>query len=571
MAKKVSLKIFISISLICGILSACMSPINIEVFFQDPDVDRIVQASKIAVIVDDKTGDGLVGRDRRIEGLKPDKYYLVAKEIDADGIPVNPTPPYPMYVTEDPTLTQGQLYAELGYITRIKHGRIVPLTNLHTYTVMSAEKFSQDTSFSYSIGAGVPTSISVNDKGVITIPASAETINFVQLDTLYTGYEVMAVAVTPTDLSNTSHFFGNASETINGLKSSFPLEGADTTVDYVFVDKNSDPLVFKVLTVKIDPIVINIPAINGVTPPAYGETAVTKITDTAQYKGTVTWSPALSGGKFAASTVYTATIKLTPESGYTLTGVAANFFTVDGTSSPATNSINAGVITAVFPATGAAPLSEINIPAITGVTVPAIGGTPVTKITDTLQYKGTVTWSPDPDLSGGKFAASTVYTATITLTPESGYTLTGVMANFFTVAGASPVTNSVNAGVITAVFPSTAPASPSGNAGVTINFTIGDKVISGGTASIVIGSINGSDNTKSFNLTDDNGSTTTLSNIKWYHNGTVLPSQTSYTLLLSNSQSNIGYLIVGTHRFTATAEIDGKPYSASFTLTVTEK
>ncbi|MEA5038837.1 MAG: S-layer homology domain-containing protein, partial [Clostridiaceae bacterium] len=53
------------------------------------------------------------------------------------------------------------------------------------------------------------------------------------------------------------------------------------------------------------------------------------------------------------------------------------------------------------------------------------------------------------------FAASTSYTATITLTAKAGYTLTGVAADFFTVAGADSVSNSIDSGVITAVFPAT--------------------------------------------------------------------------------------------------------------------
>jgi len=36
---------------------------------------------------------------------------------------------------------------------------------------------------------------------------------------------------------------------------------------------------------------------------------------------------------------------------------------------------------------------------------------------------------------------------------ELDYTLTGVIANFFTVAGATTVTHSANSGVIRAVFP----------------------------------------------------------------------------------------------------------------------
>jgi hypothetical protein len=76
----------------------------------------------------------------------------------------------------------------------------------------------------------------------------------------------------------------------------------------------------------------------------------------------------------------------------------------------------------------------------------------VTTTTAGTGYTGTVSWSGSP----GTFAPGTTYTATITLTPTSGYTLTGVTANLFTVAGATSVANSANAGVITAVFPATA-------------------------------------------------------------------------------------------------------------------
>jgi hypothetical protein len=80
----------------------------------------------------------------------------------------------------------------------------------------------------------------------------------------------------------------------------------------------------------------------------------------------VTWSPVAA--TFAGATQYTATITLTPKTGYTLTGVTANFFTVAGTTSD-TNPANSGVVTAVFPATAA---TVINIAAIPGVTAPVI-------------------------------------------------------------------------------------------------------------------------------------------------------------------------------------------------------
>jgi len=89
--------------------------------------------------------------------------------------------------------------------------------------------------------------------------------------------------------------------------------------------------------------------------------------------------------------------------------------------------------------------------AIPGVTAPVTGATPVTAITETTQYTGTVTWSPDND----PFQGSVIYTATITLRAKTGYTLTGVAADFFTVDGATTVTNAADSGVIKAVFPKT--------------------------------------------------------------------------------------------------------------------
>ena len=61
-------------------------------------------------------------------------------------------------------------------------------------------------------------------------------------------------------------------------------------------------------------------------------------------------------------------------------------------------------------------ITPISIEAIPGVTVPVKGVTPVTSI-ETDQYTGEVSW--DPEITD-KFAAETIYTATITLTPKAG-------------------------------------------------------------------------------------------------------------------------------------------------------
>ena len=122
-------------------------------------------------------------------------------------------------------------------------------------------------------------------------------------------------------------------------------------------------------------------------------------------------------------------------------------------------------------------ITPISIAAIPGVTAPVRGAAPVTAITETVQYTGTVSWSP-AIAAGDKFAASTIYTATITLTPKAGYILTEVPADFFTVEKADSVTNDAGSGIVTAVFPKTAAASSGGGGGGTLS---GFAIINEGT------------------------------------------------------------------------------------------
>jgi hypothetical protein len=102
--------------------------------------------------------------------------------------------------------------------------------------------------------------------------------------------------------------------------------------------------------------------------------------------------------------------------------------------------------------TSADILKRISTAAIAGVTVPARGETPVEALPETDEYTAAIEWSPADSV----FQPDTVYTATITLTPKAGYTLTGVPENFFTIAGATTITNAADSGVVTAVFPATA-------------------------------------------------------------------------------------------------------------------
>ncbi|MCL2190662.1 MAG: InlB B-repeat-containing protein [Treponema sp.] len=132
-------------------------------------------------------------------------------------------------------------------------------------------------------------------------------------------------------------------------------------------------------------------------------------------------------------------------------GEGAEFLTVRATSMFNTNISGTARVTV----TGAVPV-PVSIAAIQGVAVPATGATPVATIPGTAQFTGTVAWAPA--VTGGVFAAATAYTATITLTAGEGFTLQGVPANFFTVAGATTVVNAANSGVVTATFPATGAA-----------------------------------------------------------------------------------------------------------------
>ncbi len=131
---------------------------------------------------------------------------------------------------------------------------------------------------------------------------------------------------------------------------------------------------------------INISAIQGVTPPAPGVNQVTAITPTAQYTGAVAWMP--NHDPFGYSTTYTVTITLTADPNFTFTGLAANFFTIAGATSVSFNA-TIGVITAVFPATPAAPVPAT----ITTASLP--NGMEETPYNATVTAIGdpTITWS----------------------------------------------------------------------------------------------------------------------------------------------------------------------------------
>ena len=205
---------------------------------------------------------------------------------------------------------------------------------------------------------------------------------------------------------------------------------------------------------------ITLANIEGVEHPATGEIPTSTITPTAQYTGSVTWAitnppegtSSSVSGLFQPNTSYTATITLTPTTLYTVQGVAANYFTVVGSSQIiTTNSADSNIVRAQFPPTGSR--QPFNVSIIQGINIPATGATVVRDFT-TPQFKGNVQWVPPITGTSPAFQPDVEYTAIITLEPSPTHTWHNVPANFFTIEGARTVTNPAGT-----TFTTTSPAS----------------------------------------------------------------------------------------------------------------
>ena len=176
--------------------------------------------------------------------------------------------------------------------------------------------------------------------------------------TMKVGNELKAGALTPS--TATVNYQWKSSSSSNGTytnisganSSTYTLTGSDAG-KYIKVfatgKSNYSETVSSAARGPVEVSVIAATNISGVTAPKLGATQVSSIASTAEYTATISWNP--NHSTFAPSTAYTATITLKAKDGYTLTGVSANQFKVSGAT--ATNPVNSGVITAVFPATEA--------------------------------------------------------------------------------------------------------------------------------------------------------------------------------------------------------------------------
>ena len=230
---------------------------------------------------------------------------------------------------------------------------------------------------------------------------------------------------------NTATINGNAATITNNT-------GSTVTLSFQF-PQTAAPALTPITTAAVN-----------VTAPVTGEAPNTTATGTGDFtRSAVTWSP--NHTVFAASTVYTASVTLTANAGFTFSGLTTA--TISGNAATITNNTGSNVtLSFQFPQTAAPALTPITTAAV-NVTAPVTGATPNTTATGTGDFtRSTVIWSPNHTV----FAASTVYTASVTLTANSGFTFSGLTTA--TING-NPATISNNTGsavTLSFQFPPTA-------------------------------------------------------------------------------------------------------------------
>ena len=196
----------------------------------------------------------------------------------------------------------------------------------------------------------------------------------------------------------------------------------------------------------------NLDLTNLVAVPVTGLAPQTTFAGQDQFTGTIEWQPAVSG-TFTGEQIYTAVLTLTARSGFTFDGIATNAFAHDDADSVTTaGSGTTATVTIVFPETiGDTVVTALDLTTL--VPVPVLGASPLTPPINEAQFSGTIVWQDEAgEAFAGTFVFLTNYRAVVTLTAETGYTFTGVVANSFTHSDAISVTNAAGSGTVTITF-----------------------------------------------------------------------------------------------------------------------
>jgi hypothetical protein len=200
--------------------------------------------------------------------------------------------------------------------------------------------------------------------------------------------------------------------------------------------------------------------------PAVGATPVTVLTipPGSTFTGGINWNP--SHPSFKEGQAYTAMVTLNPETGYAFAPDITFAYAGGTVGSKSDAGGGKAAVPIAFSAITLQPVTDTNL----SPHIPApVSGAAGTRSLSTSQYSGTVAWTKTGGAAhSGPFEEYTAYTATVTLTPASDYTLTGLASNAFRHTEASSV--SYSSGKVTINFPAPPPVILSfGSADTTAN------------------------------------------------------------------------------------------------------
>ena len=273
MAGKVSFKTAIISFFSCGIviiLSACIVPIDIDVFMSDKEVQKLIDTTKVpppSVKIDPGSDSGLKAGNGRISGLVTGKYYKV------EVIENNVVSEEPCFVTASGTLSQ-----KLKDIKKATGGVITGLTNDVTYRVKSAKPYTNSAGIThFKLDGSAQRTTPAVTGGTVTIPnGSPPPCYFTVSSTIDENkfYDVMnvgkwgdartsakkitggSVGSSLSNTDNTNYEFHNPDLPFIGIfqyrsgvtvtpsflnsKSVMELPAVDTVNDYVFVEYTSN-------------------------------------------------------------------------------------------------------------------------------------------------------------------------------------------------------------------------------------------------------------------------------------------------------------------------------------------
>lgn len=203
-------KILLSSVLNCIVilyLCACINPININEFLDNPVIQDVIERQMEAVGIIDHTGDNLKNGNQRISGLSDNKYYLVEIKDESN------TSQGFRFVTQT-----GQLSANLSEISKVTGGVITNLNNDFTYEIWTTSPLNGNLNI-YDTDAASPSGTPKTEAvsgGALTLPSPEKANYFID----FTG-------VLTTETKCNINFESNLI-----LK----LKGEGTETDYIFFD-----------------------------------------------------------------------------------------------------------------------------------------------------------------------------------------------------------------------------------------------------------------------------------------------------------------------------------------------